>query len=89
MDGYLALAASRRAGVNRNSVKEKTNLLITPNRGNIVGEMSLRRLKAQNKTRSDRKEDPIRSISIGVEGESSIVHPHFNSTLAKELLRQE
>ena len=64
-----------------------------PNKGNIMGEMSLRRLKAQMKSRRGKRneEDPrsIRSISIGIEGESSVVHHHHNlNTFAKEFLKQ-
>ncbi len=93
MDGYLASAISKRvASVNRSSlIKEKTNLLIAPNKGNIVGEMSLRRLK-QKQRASKRNEEPrtIRSISIGVEGETSTVHHHqLNNTFAKNFLKQE
>lgn len=55
IDGYLANAVARRgSGLPRPALNQR-NLLVTKDKGNLIGEMSLRRLKQQLKTRVERK----------------------------------
>ena len=93
IDGYLANAVARRgSGLHRPTLNQR-NLLVTRDKGNLIGEMSLRRLKQQVKTRVERKshnEDPRtnRSLNIGFEGGDTHIIQTAINPVAIEYLRQ-